>query len=261
MTAPSTAFSTGSPCTGSCSTIWSCWRARRFVLAFFGVVPHDPTAMAFTGVLIFVVCWVTNWLFACVYGVPANNESVYITALILMLIMDPVTAETAAHRCGGLRLGLGDGLEIHLRRRSQAHLQPRRLRRRRLGAASQPARHLVGRRQPGDAAVRARGRPAAGAQAAPLRSRGVFLVAALATMLVPADPANYGMVAVADVPLVAALVLRLRHADRTADRADDAHWLRLVFAALVGFLCAPDIHVGSFYLTPELAILVGNLFA
>ena len=36
---------------------------------------------------------------------------------------------------------------------------------------------------------------------------------------------------------------------------------RLVFAALVGFLFAPNVHVGSFYLTPELALLVGNLFA
>ena len=36
---------------------------------------------------------------------------------------------------------------------------------------------------------------------------------------------------------------------------------RLAFAALVGFLFAPNIHIGSFYFTPELALLVGNLFA
>jgi ferredoxin-NADP reductase len=37
--------------------------------------------------------------------------------------------------------------------------------------------------------------------------------------------------------------------------------LRLCFAGLIGFLCAPSIHIGSFYFTPELALIVGNLFA
>ena len=36
---------------------------------------------------------------------------------------------------------------------------------------------------------------------------------------------------------------------------------RLAFAALVGFLFAPNVHIGSFYFTPELALLVGNVFA
>ncbi len=36
---------------------------------------------------------------------------------------------------------------------------------------------------------------------------------------------------------------------------------RLAFAAIVGFLFAPNVHIGSFYFTPELALLVGNLFA
>src|SRR5205823_48321 len=36
---------------------------------------------------------------------------------------------------------------------------------------------------------------------------------------------------------------------------------RIAFAAIVGFLFAPNIHVGSFYFTPELALLTGNLFA
>ena len=30
---------------------------------------------------------------------------------------------------------------------------------------------------------------------------------------------------------------------------------RLAFAALVGFLFAPNVHIGSFYFTPELALL------
>src|SRR5690606_12973715 len=43
--------------------------------------------------------------------------------------------------------------------------------------------------------------------------------------------------------------------------APTGRWQRLAFAALVGFLFAPNVHVGTFYLTPELALVAGNLFA
>jgi len=36
---------------------------------------------------------------------------------------------------------------------------------------------------------------------------------------------------------------------------------RLIYGAIVGFFFAPAIHLGSFYLTPELALIVGNIFS
>ena len=38
-------------------------------------------------------------------------------------------------------------------------------------------------------------------------------------------------------------------------------WLRILYGAIVGFLFAPNIHIGTFYLTPEIALLVGNVFS
>src|SRR6185437_2468801 len=35
---------------------------------------------------------------------------------------------------------------------------------------------------------------------------------------------------------------------------------RMIFAALTGVLFAPEVHWGTFYFTPELALLAGNLF-
>src|SRR5262249_23322208 len=35
----------------------------------------------------------------------------------------------------------------------------------------------------------------------------------------------------------------------------------LGFAAVIGFLFAPNVHIGTFYFTPELALLIGNLLA
>lgn len=37
--------------------------------------------------------------------------------------------------------------------------------------------------------------------------------------------------------------------------------LRLIYGAVVGFLFSPVIHVGSFYPTPEIALLIGNIFS
>ncbi|HVO43787.1 MAG TPA: RnfABCDGE type electron transport complex subunit D, partial [Aggregatilineales bacterium] len=37
--------------------------------------------------------------------------------------------------------------------------------------------------------------------------------------------------------------------------------LQIIYGALVGFLISPQFHVGSFYTTPELSILVGNVFS
>lgn len=36
---------------------------------------------------------------------------------------------------------------------------------------------------------------------------------------------------------------------------------RLIYGAIVGTLASPNVHIGNFYLTPEMAFLVGNLFA
>ena len=38
-------------------------------------------------------------------------------------------------------------------------------------------------------------------------------------------------------------------------------WRQIAYGALVGLLFSPFTHVGSYYFTPEVAILCGNLFA
>ena len=35
---------------------------------------------------------------------------------------------------------------------------------------------------------------------------------------------------------------------------------RIIYGAIVGFFFAPNIHLGSFYFTPELALIIGNIF-
>ncbi len=55
-----------------------------------GVLSMSPVGLIISLVLLLVSCWVTNELFSRLFKIPANIESSYITAFILFLIMPPV---------------------------------------------------------------------------------------------------------------------------------------------------------------------------
>ncbi len=60
------------------------------VLSFFNLLPFNFKSVFFSVSVLIVVCWIANRVFAKVFKVPTNVESVYITALILSLIITPV---------------------------------------------------------------------------------------------------------------------------------------------------------------------------
>ncbi len=60
-----------------------------FILAMFGLLPFSPLALFYSGALLLTVCFTTNFLLAKLAGRAVNIESADITALILFLIMAP----------------------------------------------------------------------------------------------------------------------------------------------------------------------------
>lgn len=60
-----------------------------FALSFFGVLPFFPFEIVFSVFFLISICWISNRIFASIFKVPTNTESVYITALILALIIAP----------------------------------------------------------------------------------------------------------------------------------------------------------------------------
>lgn len=60
------------------------------VFGYFGKMPYQPLEILFSTVFILVVCVVTNKFFAYMFDAPSNVESVYITGLILALIISPI---------------------------------------------------------------------------------------------------------------------------------------------------------------------------
>lgn len=60
------------------------------ILAFFGKVPFTFENLAISSVFILITAWITNEFCAWWMGVPANVESVWISALIIVLVMPPI---------------------------------------------------------------------------------------------------------------------------------------------------------------------------
>ncbi len=59
------------------------------ILSLFGTLPFSPFDLAFSTIFIVCFCYISNKIFSYIFKAPTNVESVYITALILTLIITP----------------------------------------------------------------------------------------------------------------------------------------------------------------------------
>lgn len=235
--------------------------AGAFVLAFAGKLAFGPVPLAFSTAVIMVACWITNRVFAWAFGAVPNLESVYITALILVLILDPVGYSDAN----------GIGVLIFVSVWAMASKYVLAIGRKHifnpaaLGAAlaglvlGQPATWWVG----GNLVLL----PIviAGGLLVLRKLRRFDLAAAFAI-------ANIGALAATTSPgdYRQAVSLALMHSPFffflcamvvEPLTAPQARWSRVLFGALVGFLSSANTHLGSYYFAPEVALLAGNLFA
>ena len=63
--------------------------ALAFLFSLVGILHYNPIYLIGCLVIIFVICFATNELFAKIYEAPSNIESVYITGFILASIIAP----------------------------------------------------------------------------------------------------------------------------------------------------------------------------
>jgi ferredoxin-NADP reductase/Na+-translocating ferredoxin:NAD+ oxidoreductase RnfD subunit len=232
-----------------------------FGLGLFKLAPSDPAALAFSFVLITAVCWAMNRFLAWLLHVPANRESVLITALILTQIMPPA-AVTDWFGVAGLVLAsvvaIASKFLLTIRRRHIFNPVA-------IGVAvaalalDQPATWwvagnlkllpfvLVG----GLLIVRKM-------QRFEMISAYVFANLAATLAMTPLAMSGQALTqALQSSPLLFAGFAMLTE----PATAPEAKWPRIVFGAIVGALSSPIVHFAGFYLTPEIAFLVGNAFA
>ena len=61
-----------------------------FILSIFNLLPYSPIYLIVSVLFILVVSWLANTILAYLYKAPVNVESVYITAFILFFIITPI---------------------------------------------------------------------------------------------------------------------------------------------------------------------------
>ncbi len=230
------------------------------LFGFVGILPTNPGDLAFSTAILIGASWVTNTLFAKIFHAATNVESVYITALILALIMAPI-APTSYLGVAALVIAAAWAMASkYLFAINKKHLfNPAAF-----GVVFSafvlgvPATWWVG----GTVAL------------LPFVAIGGFLIVRKIRRfdLVIA----FGVVALVTAVLTGgasagtSILQTLLHSpifffagvmliEPLTIPSDRRH--RIIYGALVGFLFAPNIHIGSLYTTPELALLIGNLYA
>jgi ferredoxin-NADP reductase len=235
--------------------------AAAVALSFFGFLPFQPLDLLVSVSVLVFVCWIANSIFAKLFGVPANAESLYITAFILALIITPRSASgywSAASAPVVLAGVCAMASKYILAFRRKHIFNP---------AAAGVALTAFTLNYPASWWV---GTPAM----MPFVLFGGFLVArkiarfdlilsffaaACAVILGPSLAKGTSVVPaasqfLADTPLLFFAFAMLTEPLTTPP----ARARRIVYGAMVGFLFAPSLHVGRMYSTPELALLVGN---
>jgi ferredoxin-NADP reductase/Na+-translocating ferredoxin:NAD+ oxidoreductase RnfD subunit len=235
--------------------------AAAFGFAFAGKLPVAPFDLAISTALVMIVTWATNAIFARVFAVPESRDSVWITALIVVLIMSPAApgdfeafgalvfaavwsmAGKYVFAIGGRHVfnpaALAVGLTALLLDQPPTWWVA--------GNAALLPFVVIG----GVLIVRKLRRGDLVASA---------LLAAAAVVLLSAPLADAWPSLVNTVvysPLLFVVFVMLTEPATTPPNRRE----RIVYGAIVGVLLVPTIHIASVYFTPEAALLIGNVFA
>jgi ferredoxin-NADP reductase/Na+-translocating ferredoxin:NAD+ oxidoreductase RnfD subunit len=234
--------------------------AAAIVLALVGILPYDPFALLFSIGFLIAVCVVANAIFAKTFDVPANAESVYISALILALIITPLQSTQDLWFLGWAAVwAMASKYILAIRGKhifnpvafavALTALTIDQTASWWVGSAPMLPFVLVG----GILVVRKIRR---------LSLVASFMLAALATIVLFSLIGGENMIATMQKTLLSSPLLFFACIIVTEPlTAPPTRKLQIYYGALIGLLFTPQFHIGALYTTPELAILIGNIFA
>ncbi len=229
-------------------------------LSYFTLLPFSPLALLLSTVFLVIMCWAANSLLASIFSVPTNVESVYITALILALIIDPAKSpgdflflgwaailatsskyilalhnkhlfNPAAIAVGITSFALGESASWWV---GTASMLPAVL----LGGVL-----LVRKLRQGEMVV-------------------FFVTAALVTVCVVSLLQRLSVTRELQQLLVASPLFFFAAIMLTEPlTAPPTRKLKRIYGLLTGILFIPQLHLGPVYSTPELALVIGNIYS
>jgi len=234
--------------------------AIAFVLAFPRALNFDPVELLFSVGFLLAVCGLTNWIFAWVFNATTNSESAWISALILALIIAP--PQTGSDIWLLFWAGVLAMASKYIVAIGRKHLfNP--------VAFAVAATYLLANQS-------ASWWVGSAPMLLPVLLGGVlivhklrrldlvlsFLGVTLATSLVlTVFAGDNPFSALVSVWLYSPLVFFAAVILTEPLTAPPTRRLRVVYGALVGFLFTPQVHFGPIYVTPELAMLAGNVYS
>lgn len=225
-----------------------------------GVIQYSPYSIAISATIAVVTCYVVNYIFAKIYKAPTNWESSILTGLILSLVITPVLSLKDVPfilAASGLAIASKYILAIH----NKHIFNP-------VAIAivltafgpQESASWWVGNIWllpfviAGGLLITRK-----------IRHMGmvcVFFVTAIVSTLIFAVAGGHPAGSTLTATLLHSSLFFLGFVMLTEPATSPTtKYRRYIYAALVGLLFAPALHIGSIYSTPELALIVGNLVA
>jgi ferredoxin-NADP reductase/Na+-translocating ferredoxin:NAD+ oxidoreductase RnfD subunit len=231
------------------------------IFGALGMLPYSPLAIIFSTLFLVVACWIVNIVFAKIFHAQPNTESVYITALILALIITPGLPTDTATIWFLLAASVIAMASKYILAASRKHIfNPAAFAVAVTGLAlGQYASWWVGGNLPMMAFVIVGGL---------LVVRKIqrfdlvlaFLAAAAASCILLAptlDPLDTIQKLALHTPIFFFAFIMLTEPLTTPPTRS----LRIAYGVLVGAIFSPYVHIGPIYSIPELALVVGNVFA
>lgn len=230
------------------------------VFSFFSILPYNPANLAFSTLLLLMTAWLTNTLFVRVFNAVPNNESVYITGLILALLITPVAPTDYAGVGFLIFASIWAMAAKFIFAIGKKHLFNPAAFGIAIGALllGQSATWWVGGNLPLLPFV------VLGGLLIVRKMHRFDLVIAfgiIAFTTIALTTTNTGFLNALTQTVLHSSIFFLAFVMLTEPLTmPPSRILRMFYGGLVGFLFAPNIHFGSFYFTPELALLFGNVF-
>lgn len=231
-----------------------------FVVSLFGNLGFSPVALLVSSAILLAACWGINRVFAYVFNVPMNHESSIITALILALLITPKLGQydlLFLLAASGLAMASKYVLtirDVHIFNPAAiavvlTAIGPHQDASWWVGTATMLPFVLVG----GLLVVRKIRREAM--VIGFLLS--TFIATVVFTILSHGDALTALKQAALTSPVFFLAFVMLTEPLTSPGTKDKQTW----FGILVGLLVPPQVHIFSFYTSPEIALVIGNVFA
>jgi ferredoxin-NADP reductase len=225
-----------------------------------GLLPYSPVWLIVSAAFLALVCWAANAVLAWAFDVPANVESAFITALILALILDPAASLDGLQLLGWAAV-LAMAAKYLLALHGKHVFNPAAIAVVITAfALGEPASWWVG--MGSMLPVIVIGGVLIVRKVRQEEMVGFFLAAALVTVVAVSVVSQLGLgrelqQLIFESPLLFVASIMLTEPITSPPTRD----LKRLYAALTGFLFIPQIHLLTLYSTPELALVVGNVFS